>query len=144
MMWKSFFRCVVPLGFLLVSSNLFAQSAPDAPKVKAQLPAVTDINEILNATNQTVYWSRPVRFTGLKVQKVLDPQLILVGPDEKRALPVMLNQSQGDLRKGSTIDVAGMIQQLGPDLQQWNVREPARRALRNYSIFISALKVDAR
>ena len=130
------------VGWFACPPNAPAQT--ERPRVNAELPAIIDLNELFNATNRTAFGNRAARFSGVKVLRVLDPPLILIGPDEAHALPVMLDQAHPDLHANSVVNVSGTLQPLGPDLREWSISEQSRKALSHYDVVLTAPKIEVR
>jgi hypothetical protein len=145
MTWKSYLYFVFPVACLItITSAAFSQNAKRRPEMNFERPPLTDINEILTSANPRGFETRPVRFSNVKVQRVLDPQFLLVGPDPQHVLPVMQNGSPTPIRSNSTVEISGVVQQLSRDLEQWNINRQARGVLSNYTVFINAMQIQPR
>jgi hypothetical protein len=114
--------------------------ATGAP-MKYQRPPITDVRQILAASDTQVLWTQPVEFPDAKVQRVLDDRFILIGPDPQQTIAVMLTERNPALKPGQAIYLSGVINPVGEDLSQWQTSDEIRNELRKNSILINAKEV---
>jgi hypothetical protein len=117
-------------------------TAPAAgPAMTYDQPPLTTVGEILKSTNVAGTTTLQVQLAGVKVQKVLSGQYILVGSDPDHAIPVRLKELHPEIREGQTLNVTGMIQQLGNDLAHWELDEANKRIVSRFPVFINAINL---
>lgn len=107
-----------------------------------QEPALTEVDTIVSNTNPTSLVSRPVNLSQVKVQRVLSDQYLVVGPDNDHTVLVRLEKSRPGLKAGETVNVSGVIAQLGEDLARWNLDPENKKIAARYSIFVNAISGD--
>jgi hypothetical protein len=110
-----------------------------ASDMNFQGPLITDVETILSETNPMALCTRPVQLANASVQRVLNPQYLLIGPDKQRVVLVRLKEVNRWVRPGQSIKVSGVIMQLGEDRSQWNLGPDARKLIERHGIFINAM-----
>jgi hypothetical protein len=117
---------------------------PPGPPMTFEQPAVTDLQDLFRSTNAQALWTRTLNASGVKVQQISqDKQFMLVGPDAQHSVVVQMKELQPEIKMGQTVDVTGVINQLGQDLSQWNVSPEDRQMMAGRTLFVRANSVRA-
>lgn len=112
--------------------------------MNSALPPLTDLRQFLDSSNQVTFWTRRVDWSGVTVQRNLhDEGFILVGPDNDHTVLVRLEKAHPELREGQKVDLTGIVDPMGKDLSQWNVKPADREVFQGHTMFISASLVKA-
>lgn len=102
-------------------------------------PVITDISRVVSDSDPAALLTRQVNLTGVKVQQVLNSQYVIVGPDGSRGVVVRLKELMPNLKAGQTLNVSGMIAQLGEDLAHWELNPEEKKQISDRPIFINAV-----
>ena len=124
------------------SPNGRGLSPATGPEMTYNRPPLTSIGEILSQSNQVVALAtQSVQLTGVPVQQVFSPQYFMVGPDATHGIVVRSKELYPNLKPGQNVNIAGMIQQLGEDLSQWQLDPKNKAIVGQHPIFINAIQV---
>lgn len=110
--------------------------------MKFQEAPITDVGKIVEISNSEAFWTRPVNLSGVTVQRNLhDEGFILIGIDDQHTVLVQVDKPRPELREGQKVDLTGIIDPMGKDLSQWNVKPADRQVFQGHTMFISATSV---
>jgi hypothetical protein len=117
-------------------------SAPAVgPNMTYQQPPITDVGSIVSNANPTALLTQPVQLSRVKVQRVLNPEYVLVGPDPQHTVIVRLKERMPQIQANAELEVSGVITQIGEDLSQWNLNDDEKKLVPKGGVFINAIKV---
>lgn len=114
-------------------------SPATGPEMTFDRPVITDISRVVSDSDPAALLTRQVNLTGVKVQQVLNSQYVIVGPDGSRGVVVRLKELMPNLKAGQTLNVSGMIAQLGEDLAHWELNPEEKKQISDRPIFINAV-----
>ncbi len=102
---------------------------------------VTSITEIVTAGNPAALAGRRADLSNVRVEQVLNEQVVLLSGPMGRTLVMRREESKPPLRKGQALDVTGVLNQMPVTTQGWNLPGNASGTLRGHSVFLSAIRV---
>jgi hypothetical protein len=129
----------LPTNAMEGSANGRGVSPATGPKMTYDAPPITDISRIASDSDPAALLTRQVNLSSVKVQRVLNSQYVIVGPDGSRGVVVRLKELMPNLKPGQSLHVSGMIAQLGEDLAHWELNPEEKKQISDRPIFINAV-----
>lgn len=114
-------------------------SPATGPQMTLDRPPITDVSRIVSDDDPAALLTEQVNLKDVKVQRVLNSQYVIVGPDGSRGVVVRLKELMPNLKAGQSLHVSGMIAQLGEDLAHWELNPEEKKMISDRPIFINAV-----
>lgn len=125
---------------------IFANSIAITPRIDADDAALltqnplTDVIFVLTTPERGFLINKPISFERIRVQRIVTPTAMWVGPNKLQRLFVVTNEKTV-LKEGDIVSLTGVIKQT-PTIEaakkQWNLQSEDVQKLRNKQIFIAA------
>ena len=140
-MWKRIYLTmfVMGLGMLFFAGSAIAQLEP-AQETEQPNP-LTNLEELFNHNNPASFSGRRANLSNVPVQRVLNSQVMLVGPAKGRQLVVRTDQKLPRIQAGQSVSIGGILSQMPVTTQGWDLPGNASEALRGHQIFLNAVTV---
>jgi hypothetical protein len=103
-----------------------------------EFPTLTNVQEIVSSPNPAALITQHVELRGVRVQRVLSSQYVIVGQAEGKGIVVRLQELIPDVKPGQSLNITGIVAQLGEDLSHWELDPASKQLLSGQSIFINA------
>ena len=114
-------------------------SPATGPQMTLDRPPIADVSRIVSDDDPAALLTQQVNLQNVKVQRVLNSQYVIVGPDGSRGVVVRLKELMPNLKAGQSLHVSGMIAQLGEDLAHWELNPEEKNMIADRPIFINAV-----
>jgi hypothetical protein len=104
--------------------------------------SITNLTAVVSGPEPTGLAGRKMEITGAKIQKIVNPRLLLVGPDPGHTFLLRLPERTKSFNQGSIIDFWGVVNQMPIQLQAWNLDESLSKDIHGKLIFCNVVKAS--
>lgn len=104
-------------------------------------PLVT-VEDVTKQSNRQALIGRQVQWRNVPVQNVFNEQYLVVGSGGQEGVVVRLTEAMPGLKPGDSVNVSGMIAQLGEDLAHWQINQEQKDMIQRQRIFVNAFQAE--
>ena len=116
-------------------------------------PAVSDINQIIGATDAQSLAGNRAELTGVTVLSVVADKVFWIGATEDQRVLVVVEEDESggsveggvDISEGQTVDLSGVVRKMpsaNEAMERWGLSEAEATTLKDEAVFIRAQRVQ--